>query len=217
MTCILCERRGKTWQGSNPTCAFKDGTFSPDNWNCATMGTLRDLADLFDMSHRCGDDSIGIVPFEGAFIVMAWYKSRGKTDRAYALGIYGEPKSVSTQDAHMAIRQFYNFDMLYKVSDLEAIKDPYKKLIEQRRKEYERGMELAEEMAKHVEVQFMTPEEFGVMADKVLEDMGSQCQRPGCTRQAAKRVRVDPDSWHDWMMCEECAGSEAYAHLVVDD
>jgi hypothetical protein len=95
MTCTLCEKRGKTWKGDDPKCAFVDGVFTSDNWNCATMNKLRDIADILETTSRndnsCG--SIGYVPMDndyapihfdtsGGYIVMMWYKSRGKTGNA---------------------------------------------------------------------------------------------------------------------------------------
>jgi len=44
MACRLCEQRGKTWEGSDPKCAFESYGFSHDNWNCATMNRLREIA-----------------------------------------------------------------------------------------------------------------------------------------------------------------------------
>jgi hypothetical protein len=89
--CELCEQRGKTWEGSDPTCAFVDGTFTTDNWNCATMNRLREIAEEHNWTHR--DDtasaSIGFIPFEGdeesGYIVLTWYKRRGQTGNAVVM------------------------------------------------------------------------------------------------------------------------------------
>jgi hypothetical protein len=32
----MCKQRGKTWEGADPQCAFENGIFSSENWNCAT-------------------------------------------------------------------------------------------------------------------------------------------------------------------------------------
>lgn len=42
MTCKACEKRGKTWEGDDPRCAFEDREFD-DNWKCATVGLIRDI------------------------------------------------------------------------------------------------------------------------------------------------------------------------------
>jgi len=89
MTCKLCQERGKTWDGADPQCAFESDVFSPDNWNCATMNTLRDIAEsLGTTMHRDLDDaSIGYVPLGddgeySGYVVMTWYKNRGRTGNA---------------------------------------------------------------------------------------------------------------------------------------
>ena len=45
--CSMCEKRGKTWKGSDPVCAFDSkGMLKPqgENWNCATIGEFRRIA-----------------------------------------------------------------------------------------------------------------------------------------------------------------------------
>jgi hypothetical protein len=95
MTCRLCEERGKNWSGDDPECAFEDFTFSADNWNCATMNRLRNISEELKRSSRCDMScgSIGYVPVDndyapityegyGGYIVMMWYKERGRTGNA---------------------------------------------------------------------------------------------------------------------------------------
>lgn len=103
--CARCVKRGQTWNGSAPRCAFKTGEFSNENWNCATANNLRSLAgedhndaktaeSLYlyrdDQSYAAlfvppneNDipDGEEIGPFRGGgFIAMSWYKHRGQTD-----------------------------------------------------------------------------------------------------------------------------------------
>jgi hypothetical protein len=52
MACKLCNERGKTWNGDDPVCAFENGVFSNDNWNCATMNKLRNISEELDKSMR---------------------------------------------------------------------------------------------------------------------------------------------------------------------
>lgn len=94
-------------------CAFETGTFSTENFQCGTMNDLRDLAEKLsedkerlekgycrDGYHRREDmdsGSIGVVripesdmEFEDdeavqGYIVMTWYKNRGRTGRAYIM------------------------------------------------------------------------------------------------------------------------------------
>lgn len=106
MPCLLCRKRGKTWEGSDPICAFgKNGVFKQDNWNCATMNVLREFAEELGFYHR--DDmnagSIGFVPFEDGYIVMTWYKNRGATDNAWIHFLDDPPRPVTEKDALAAI------------------------------------------------------------------------------------------------------------------
>lgn len=92
MTCRLCEERGiPDHFASNPNCAFDEtGTFTGDNWQCATMNALRDLVEDGYGERIYGDDeSIAIirVPYHIGlgFIVMTWYKDRGQTGNAIVM------------------------------------------------------------------------------------------------------------------------------------
>jgi len=77
MACRMCRERGKRWAGDEPRCAFENGVFSGDNWNCGTMNVLRERAEQLGTIFR--DDlaagSIGCVPFEGpedsGYVVMS--------------------------------------------------------------------------------------------------------------------------------------------------
>lgn len=97
MTCKLCNERGKTWSGDDPKCAFKDNLFTTDNWNCATMNELRRISDEIEtkMRNDMSCASVGIVPLDNdyldymeyenvdsGYIVMTWYKERGRTGNA---------------------------------------------------------------------------------------------------------------------------------------
>jgi len=84
--CPRCQKRGKNWKGDDPRCAFKSGFFSEDNWNCATMNKLR-ACDGFQTFSE--DNSCMVLPFEGNFIVLKWYKSRGRIDFAVILNDSG--------------------------------------------------------------------------------------------------------------------------------
>lgn len=80
MTCERCKKRGKTWNGGDPVCAFEGGMFSDENWNCATMNELRALVE--DRAVWNEDNNAAILPlkYEPYFLFMGWYKSRGRTD-----------------------------------------------------------------------------------------------------------------------------------------
>ncbi|QHZ58652.1 hypothetical protein M655_025120 [Brevibacillus sp. NSP2.1] len=109
MPCKLCIERGKPWKGDDPRCAFENGTFSPDNWNCATMIALREISREIGTNYR--DDnavaSIGTVPFEGGdysgYIVMTWYKDRGRTSNAFIAWDSEPIRELTEADAILAI------------------------------------------------------------------------------------------------------------------
>lgn len=83
MSCERCRTAVKDWEGADRKCAFNAGVFSSDNWNCATMAELRDLAqpgalwneDQYAAVLRLGNCS--------GFIVLSWYKRRGRTEGAW--------------------------------------------------------------------------------------------------------------------------------------
>jgi hypothetical protein len=107
--CDLCGKRGKTWEGDDPRCAFAGRDwFVPDNWMCATMIRLRDIAQRNGWEHR--DDNIGsiaYVPFEGdnnaGFIVMSYYKNRGATGMATVMDDDHPPRPLTLREAKEAI------------------------------------------------------------------------------------------------------------------
>jgi len=113
--CKLCRKRGKTWKGSNPVCAFdENGKFVYDNWNCAMMNKLRELIDnpnVISWTYR--DDmssaSIGVIKIPEevlstqGYLVMTWYKSRGRTSRAYIMCDEMSPEELTLQVAEEII------------------------------------------------------------------------------------------------------------------
>lgn len=68
-----------------PKCAFNvDGSFNTDNWNCALMNKLRDLAELNEVWND--DDYCSIIPIpDYGWAILKWYKHRGKTDLFFVL------------------------------------------------------------------------------------------------------------------------------------
>lgn len=78
--CPLCKERGKTWQGGNPVCAFTSGVFDSNNWNCATASKIRSL--VIDDAIWNEDQYCAIKPVLdcGEFLLVSWYKRRGRTD-----------------------------------------------------------------------------------------------------------------------------------------
>jgi len=116
--CPECVARGKTWDGDDPKCAFETGTFNTDNWNCATMNILRNIAGE-DREHPIEgcyyrrDDlenaTIGVIPCRGdtqGYLVMSWYKRRGKTGQAVIMVDGHEPSKLTLAEAQEIISQY---------------------------------------------------------------------------------------------------------------
>lgn len=82
--CPRCDQRGKTWEGGDPVCGFPTrGEFSRDNWMCATMDELRELVEPDAIWSN--DQHAGVLAAAGDFLVLGWYKSRGRTESAVIL------------------------------------------------------------------------------------------------------------------------------------
>jgi len=116
MVCRLCQERGKTWEGSDPRCAFVGGVFTTDNWNCATMNRLRDMtgeledkgrADTFYFRDDMDAGTIGVLRVVGmkysGYIVMTWYKRRGRVGQAVFMSDDDEPIKLTLDIAEDAI------------------------------------------------------------------------------------------------------------------
>jgi len=92
-------------------CAFSNGIFSSDNWNCATMNKLRKLAKKAGLFWR--DDSIGsigVLPIDldefYGFLIMLWYKERGQVEQAILLS-FERPPALLTLDLALKIIEDY--------------------------------------------------------------------------------------------------------------
>lgn len=64
-------------------CAFRGGVFDHDNWNCSTMNELREIAEKSDPKW-CENSNAALIPWseKAVFIVLGWYKKRGRTEYA---------------------------------------------------------------------------------------------------------------------------------------
>ena len=116
MTCKACMKRGKTWQGDDPRCAFDErGNFTQDNWNCATINKLRELTRL-----ACGgfdyrdDDSAGTVYVlqipeideAQGYVIMTGYKNRGAIGNALIVFDGSEAKPLTLEAAEAIINAY---------------------------------------------------------------------------------------------------------------
>lgn len=61
-------------------CAFRSGVFDTDNWNCEGLYTLRSDAYRREVVVYSEDNNACLVPFEGRFLFLGWYKGRGRVD-----------------------------------------------------------------------------------------------------------------------------------------
>lgn len=90
--CPQCEADPQPADCVDPrNCAFDEaGTFTPDNWNCATIVEL--CAGLSDDDEHHGDnESMQIIPvrfhdWTRGWIVLTRYKHRGRTSSAMHVG-----------------------------------------------------------------------------------------------------------------------------------
>lgn len=94
MSCKLCIERGKTWQGDDPVCGFDAaGKFNKDNWNCATLNKLREIAWQNGLVVSSEDDNnLAVFNHNGYFLILGWYKDRGRTEM---FQVYGYHKSTT--------------------------------------------------------------------------------------------------------------------------
>jgi len=104
---VLCKHWEKVPEcfGSPPECAFnKDGSFNPDNWNCGLMDKLRDAAHENEVWSE--DEHMAIIPYPNQlkFGILAYYKSRGRTDRFWIWEVGKEIREGIQADAEQFVK-----------------------------------------------------------------------------------------------------------------
>lgn len=121
MTCKMCAERGKTWNGDDPKCAFV-GAFE-DNWNCATIGALRDICYEGQNPMPAGVDyqycedqkyaTVNIDDIEtpngnriGMALWVSWYKRRGSTDAVWVLDNHHPPRIPTEEEVVTIVNHF---------------------------------------------------------------------------------------------------------------
>ena len=98
---LMCRHGKRDWRGADPVCAFDEsGKFREWNWNCILMSKVRSLMGHWakpgsTSGHYWFDDdqNYGVLYIPswidrkqvdsylmGAFVLLDWYKSRGRTD-----------------------------------------------------------------------------------------------------------------------------------------
>lgn len=117
-SCAMCEKRGKHWDGHDPVCAFiPNGSFD-DNWNCATLGGIRDICyegndHVHGVEYQYCDDYKYATIFtdfvddvDAQALWACWYKNRGRTDAMWLLSNDRKPR-IPTEAECVAIIQAY--------------------------------------------------------------------------------------------------------------
>lgn len=117
--CAACAARGKTWSGSDPRCAFEGGRQFGENWNCATVGFVRDICyegqDLpYGVDYQyCDDQKYATIRVDHLEIAgrplalwVSWYKSRGATDAMWLM-FDGAPPRRPTEAECLLIAHSY--------------------------------------------------------------------------------------------------------------
>jgi hypothetical protein len=115
MTCALCRPRiaegvrlsvlslGSLLYEDPPKCAFVRENFSDENWNCGTMNALRGLASVCSWSD---DQNAALLPMRdesGRFLLLGWYKNRGRTELARIVGEYDvEPLTLTEAERFLS-------------------------------------------------------------------------------------------------------------------
>ncbi len=110
MACEYCEARVKDWRGDDPKCAFAMRNilgyfpFNPDNWNCAAVNQLWDLAEKRDGILYGLDCTAAMFTLsddiDGDFLVLTRYKRRGKIDAMHVLNYAGPIRTARLEDVN---------------------------------------------------------------------------------------------------------------------
>ena len=108
MPCKRCMARGKTWEGDDPRCAFEHSDRAAhNNWRCATIDALWDLAEARDSTQYGEDCTAALIPLyddaDGRFIVLSRYKMRGNTDCAKVITDDGDTTYLPLQTAELVL------------------------------------------------------------------------------------------------------------------
>ena len=114
-------------------CAFPDGVFDGDNWSCRTMADLRTLVEEYYeerprwpawmMRDDTRSASIGVLPIpecgessmdtqsrrdaiRQGYLVMTWYKDRGRTGQAWTMWDGESPQPLNIQTAEFILARY---------------------------------------------------------------------------------------------------------------
>jgi hypothetical protein len=127
MECQACKTRGKTWNGADPKCGFREGPFTGDNWNCALANEIRDLAERegdYRINHQCEENQhfatislldIDTLPRENdkgfmnsqpTCLWVGWYKSRGRTEGMWLMFENVPPRPPTEEECRTILNAY---------------------------------------------------------------------------------------------------------------
>jgi hypothetical protein len=111
MKCAACQVMVKDWNGDDPTCSFRGGSFNSEGWNCATSDLIRELVYEGQNPMPAGVDyqycddmkyttvNVSHLDIDGAMALwVAWYKSRGRTDAMWLLYSDQSPRAPTAEE-----------------------------------------------------------------------------------------------------------------------
>lgn len=118
MACPACIKRGKTWKGDDPVCAFETTRFE-DNYQCATLNKIREVCELEHESIHLTRtesqqwyatinlDQINEIERE-VCLYVGWYKSRGRTETMWMISYTEPPRRPTLDELEIIIKYFQN-------------------------------------------------------------------------------------------------------------
>lgn len=96
--CPKCVEQGQPENWAKVQCAFRaDGSWTGENWACGTMNFLRERADYHGLRSRQDNNSCAMAPVQTGWVVMEYYKERGRVDAAWFIGD-GAPRQMRLDD-----------------------------------------------------------------------------------------------------------------------
>ncbi len=124
------ERHKDSHYGSPVECAFPNGVFNTNNWGCFTMGELRDFFYTEEgEKHYWRDDmknaSLGVIPIPeecdlSGYVVMSWYKDRGRTGQAWVFNDEEPPHPITLKETE-AIIEALQPKLSKKIKEVKAL------------------------------------------------------------------------------------------------
>lgn len=119
--CNRCQKQGQPDHFGSPVkCAFINGIFDSDNWQCATINVLRNLIHedtqplaKFYTREDMRQGSLGVISIpeydtEGlqqGYLIMSWYKNRGRTGQAWVFWDDDIPEPLALSTAEFILSQ----------------------------------------------------------------------------------------------------------------